>query len=52
MQDDIQAWSVPMECIYVVEDDVSIQEIEIIALKNSNYDVQAFSCAADFFCRA
>ena len=38
-----------MECIYVVEDDVSIQEIELIALKNSNYDVEAFSCAADFF---
>ena len=38
-----------MECIYIVEDDASIQEIELIALKNSNYDVHAFSCAADFF---
>lgn len=38
-----------MELIYIVEDDLSIQEIETIALKNSNYDVEAFTCAADFF---
>ena len=38
-----------MELVYIVEDDLSIQEIETIALKNSNYDVEAFTCAADFF---
>lgn len=38
-----------MELVYIVEDDLSIKEIETIALKNSNYDVEAFTCAADFF---
>jgi len=38
-----------MALIYIVEDDKSIQEIEMIALKNSNYMVQAFDCALDFY---
>ncbi|MDO4482983.1 MAG: response regulator transcription factor [Clostridia bacterium] len=40
-----------MPLIYVVEDDVSIREIEMIALKNSNYMVQGFDRAADFYAR-
>ena len=38
-----------MSLIYIVEDDDSIREIEAIALKNSNYIVRSFGCAADFF---
>ena len=38
-----------MALIYIVEDDTSIREIETIALKNSNYIVQAFENAADFY---
>jgi len=38
-----------MALIYIVEDDPSIQEIELMALKNSNYMVQAFGKAASFF---
>lgn len=38
-----------MALIYIVEDDPSIQEIEMIALKNSNYMVQAFDRASEFF---
>jgi len=38
-----------MALIYIVEDDPSIQEIELMALKNSNYMVKAFSCAAPFY---
>ncbi len=38
-----------MALIYIVEDDDSIREIESIALKNSNYIVRSFCCAADFF---
>ena len=38
-----------MELIYIVEDDVSIREIETIALKNSNYLVHTFERASDFF---
>lgn len=38
-----------MALIYIVEDDVSIREIETIALKNSNYIVQAFENADDFY---
>ena len=38
-----------MALIYIVEDDASIREIEMIALKNSNYMVQGFECAADFY---
>lgn len=38
-----------MALIYIVEDDPSIQEIEMMALKNSNYMVQSFDRAATFF---
>ncbi len=38
-----------MSLIYIVEDDLSIQEIERMALKNSNYMVQVFDCAASFY---
>ena len=37
-----------MALIYIVEDDASIREIETIALKNGNYNVQAFERIADF----
>ena len=40
-----------MTLIYIVEDDDSIREIEMIALKNSNYMVQAFDRASDFYNR-
>ena len=35
--------------IYIVEDDVNIQEIESFALKNSGYEIKSFSCARDFY---
>lgn len=38
-----------MALIYIVEDDASIREIEMIALRNSNYTVQGFERASDFF---
>lgn len=38
-----------MALIYIVEDDVSIQEIERMALKNSNYMVQVFDRASSFY---
>lgn len=38
-----------MAVIYVVEDDANIREIEIIALKNSGYEVRGFEYASDFF---
>ncbi|MCR5585599.1 MAG: response regulator transcription factor [Lachnospiraceae bacterium] len=38
-----------MALIYIVEDDTSIREIEMMALKNSNYTVRAFENAALFF---
>jgi two-component system alkaline phosphatase synthesis response regulator PhoP len=38
-----------MALIYIVEDDPSIQEIERMALKNSNYTVQAFDRASSFY---
>ncbi len=38
-----------MALIYIVEDDESIQEIERMALKNSNYIVQVFDRASAFF---
>lgn len=38
-----------MALIYIVEDDVSIQEIEMIALKNSNYAVKVFDRASTFY---
>ncbi|MCR4689659.1 MAG: response regulator transcription factor [Saccharofermentans sp.] len=38
-----------MALIYIVEDDKSIQEIEVLALKNSNYIVQVFDRASTFY---
>ena len=38
-----------MALIYIVEDDKNIREIEIFALKNSGYEVEAFDCAKDFY---
>ncbi len=38
-----------MALIYIVEDDQSIREIEVMALKNSNYLVQAFCRASEFY---
>ncbi|MCR4588103.1 MAG: response regulator, partial [Lachnospiraceae bacterium] len=38
-----------MALIYIVEDDPSIQEIEMMALKNSNYMVQVFDRASSFY---
>ena len=38
-----------MALIYIVEDDASIREIETIALKNSNYMVQAFERSSVFY---
>lgn len=40
-----------MALIYIVEDDASIREIEAIALKNSNYMVQAFDRASAFYAK-
>ncbi len=40
-----------MKTIYVVEDDASIREIEIFALKNSGYEAEGFACASDFLTR-
>lgn len=37
--------------IYVVEDDLNIQEIECFALKNSGYEVEAFEQSKTFFGR-
>lgn len=38
-----------MALIYIVEDDKSIQEIEIVALKSGGHEVFAFSNAKDFY---
>ncbi len=38
-----------MALIYVVEDDKNILEIEMLALKNSSYQVEGFECAGDFY---
>lgn len=35
--------------IYIVEDDLNIQEIELFALKNSGYQAVGFETAKDFF---
>lgn len=37
--------------IYIVEDDLNIQEIECFALKNSGYEVEVFEYAKAFFSR-
>lgn len=38
-----------MSCIYVVEDDKNIKEIETFALQNVGYVVEGFECAKDFY---
>lgn len=38
-----------MSCIYVVEDDKNIREIETFALTNMGYEVEGFECAKDFY---
>lgn len=38
-----------MALIYIVEDDISIQEIESFALSNVGYQVEGFGSAGDFF---
>ncbi|MBQ7934453.1 MAG: response regulator transcription factor [Lachnospiraceae bacterium] len=38
-----------MALIYVVEDDISIQEIETFALANVGYEAKGFTTAADFY---
>lgn len=38
-----------MALIYVVEDDISIQEIESFALSNVGYQVEGFSTAGEFY---
>ncbi|MGN0298427.1 MAG: response regulator transcription factor [Lachnospiraceae bacterium] len=38
-----------MACIYVVEDDKNIREIEIYALQNSGYEVVGFANAKEFY---
>lgn len=38
-----------MALIYVVEDDISIQEIESFALANAGYQVKGFSSAKEFY---
>lgn len=38
-----------MACIYVVEDDQNIREIEAFALKNAGYDVLDVDCARAFY---
>ena len=38
-----------MALIYIVEDDANIREVEMIALKNSNYEVREIENIASFF---
>ncbi len=38
-----------MSCIYVVEDDKNIKEIETFALQNVGYQVEGFESAKDFY---
>lgn len=40
-----------MACVYIVEDDQNIREIETFALRNAGYDVIGFDCAKTFFKR-
>ena len=37
--------------IYIVEDDMNIQEIEMFALKNTGYVTEGFANAKSFFSR-
>ncbi|MBQ8599604.1 MAG: response regulator transcription factor, partial [Oscillospiraceae bacterium] len=41
-----------MNRIYIVEDDDSIRQLVLYALKNSGYEAQGFPCGADFFAAA
>ena len=38
-----------MALIYIVEDDISIQEIERFALSNAGYQVEGFASAEKFY---
>lgn len=38
-----------MKLVYIVEDDLNIQEIESFALRNSGYEVISFNCAKKFY---
>ena len=38
-----------MALIYIVEDDSDIREIEALALENSGYTAEGFSCSRDFY---
>ena len=38
-----------MSLVYIIEDDINMQEIETYALKDSGYIVEAFGCAKDFY---
>lgn len=40
-----------MSAIYILEDDLNIQEIEAYALKNSGYQTECFGCAKEFYKR-
>ena len=40
-----------MSMIYILEDDMNIQEIEAYALKNSGYQTEGFDCAKEFYKR-
>lgn len=40
-----------MATIYILEDDLNIQEIEAYALKNSGYQTEGFDNAREFFKR-
>lgn len=41
-----------MNRIYIVEDDDSIRQLVLYALKNSNYEAKGFPCGSDFFAAA
>jgi len=38
-----------MSLVYILEDDIEMQETETYALKDSGYTVEAFGCGKDFF---
>ena len=38
-----------MPCIYIVEDDVNIREIQRYALRNSGFEVQEFGCGRELY---
>ena len=41
-----------MSLIYIVEDDDSIRQLVLYALKNSNYEAKGFPCGSDFIAAA